>query len=136
MDIPPLLKTMSVARPPIRILIAEEQHAQRLLIERSLNLLGQFRIGPVSSFAELSQLTQSTALMFDLVIVNNTLTREKGIDAAVFCLRNTCIRNALIYGDEYLLLRDGADTAQWGALTMARFADLPTLTWVLDALRR
>ena len=115
---------------PLRILIAEKQHSQRLLIEKSLNLLGQFGVAPVASFQELDELTQ-TGLMVDLVIVNSTLTQEQGIDAALFCLRNTCVRNALIYGDDHLLLRDGAATKQWGTLMMARFADLPALTRVL-----
>ena len=120
---------------PLRILIAEKEHNQRLLIEKSLNLLGQFRVATVASFAELDQLTQPSALIFDLAIANGALTREEGVDAALFCLRNTCIRNALIYGDEYLLLRDGASTKQWGTLMMARFADLQTLTRVFEALK-
>lgn len=115
---------------PLRILIAEKQHSQRLLIEKSLNLLGEFGVAPVASFQELDELTQ-TGLIVDLVIVNSTLTQEQGIDAALFCLRNPCVRNALIYGDDHLLLRDGAATKQWGTLMMARFADLPALTRVL-----
>lgn len=116
--------------PPLRILIAEKQHSQRLLIEKSLNLLGEFGVAPVASFQELDELTQ-TGLIVDLVIVNSTLTQEQGIDAALFCLRNPSVRNALIYGDDHLLLRDGATTKQWGTLMMARFADLPALTRVL-----
>lgn len=117
--------------PTLRILIADKQHCQRLLIEKSLNLLGQFCVVPVASFEELDQLTQAGQAM-DLVIINAALTREQGIDAALYCLRNTCVRNALIHGDEYLLLRDGANAKQWGTLMVARFADLATLMRMLD----
>ncbi|MDY7536291.1 hypothetical protein RGV33_32215 [Pseudomonas sp. Bout1] len=131
-----LLKTMPVAIPPLRILIADKQHYQCRLIEKCLNLLGQFRIAPVCSFQELDQVTQSPGLVFDLVVLNADLTREAGIDAGLFCQQNVNVRNALIYGDDYLLLRESAPTGKWGTLMMARSADLYTLMRALGDIQR
>lgn len=119
---------------PLRILIADQQHTQRLLIEKSLNLLGQYCIAPVASYAELDLLTQSSELEFDLVVVRGALTLVEGVDAAAFCLNRACIRNALIYGDDYLLLHGGLPARAWGTLMMARAADLHTLTRVLHSI--
>lgn len=131
-----LLKTTPVAIPPLRILIADKQHHQCRLIEKCLNLLGQFRVAPVCSFQELSQVTQSPGLMFDLVVVNADLTREAGIDAGLFCQQSANVRNALIFGDDYLLLRESAPTGRWGTLMMARTADLYTLMRALGDIQR
>lgn len=127
---------MPVAMFPLRILIADKQHTQCLLIEKCLNLLGQFRIASVCTFQELDQVTQSPALMFDLVVVNAALTHEAGIDAGVFCQRKASVRNALIYGDDYLLLRESAPTGKWGTLMMAKSADLYTLMRALGDIQR
>jgi len=131
-----LLKTMPVAMPPLRILIADNQHSQCLLIEKCLNLLGQFCVAPVCSFHELDQVTQSPTLTFDLVVVNAALTRQVGVDAGLFCLHNASVHNALIYGDDYLLLRESAPTGKWGTLMMARSADLYTLMRALGDIQR
>lgn len=127
---------MPVAKTPLRILIADKQPLQCRLIEKCLNLLGQFRVAPVCSFHELAQVTRSHGLMFDLVVVNANLTREAGIDAGLFCQQSINVRNALIYGDDYLLLRQPAPARQWGTLMMARSADLYTLMRALGDIRR
>ena len=74
--------------------------------------------------------------MFDLVVVNADLTREAGIDAGLFCQQSINVRNALIYGDDYLLLRQPAPARQWGTLMMARSADFYTLMRALGDIRR
>ena len=81
----------------LRILIAEKRHSQRLLIEKRLNLLGQYRIAPVASYHELDVLTQADAWIFDLVIVNASLATEAGVDMADLIRRSRNIRSAYIY---------------------------------------
>lgn len=126
--------TCSTAVPHLRILIADNQHTQRVLIEKCLNALGQYRVAPVASFEELEQLTHSPALEFDLLIINCQLARNEGVDAAGFCLRSTSVRNALVYGDDYLLLRDGSPTEQRGTLAVAKYPDLHVLKRICMAI--
>ncbi|MCF8997299.1 chemotaxis protein CheY, partial [Pseudomonas carnis] len=52
------------------ILIADEQHLQRLYIEKMLNHLGYYRIVPVQTFEEVRILTAIPAEPFDVLITN------------------------------------------------------------------
>ncbi|MGY2377560.1 chemotaxis protein CheY [Pseudomonas sp. SDO524_S393] len=54
----------------LTILIADEQHLQRLYIEKMLNRLGYHRIVPVQSFEEVRILTAIPAEPFDVLIIN------------------------------------------------------------------
>ena len=54
----------------LTILIADEQHLQRLYIEKMLNRLGYHRIVPVQTFEEVQILTAIPAEPFDVLIVN------------------------------------------------------------------
>jgi CheY-like chemotaxis protein len=54
----------------LTILIADEQHLQRLYIEKMLNQLGYFRIVPVQTFEEVLILTTIPAEPFDVLIIN------------------------------------------------------------------
>ncbi|MBN2977201.1 chemotaxis protein CheY [Pseudomonas fluorescens] len=54
----------------LSILIADEQHLQRLYIEKMLNQLGYHRIVPVDTFEELQILTAIPAEPFDVLIIN------------------------------------------------------------------
>lgn len=54
----------------LTILIADEQHLQRLHIEKMLNQLGYYRIVPVQSFEEVQILTSIPAEPFDVLIIN------------------------------------------------------------------
>lgn len=58
----------------LTILIADEQHLQRLYIEKMLNRLGYFRIVPVETFEEVQLLTAIPARPFDVLIINAGLT--------------------------------------------------------------
>ncbi|WP_426109421.1 chemotaxis protein CheY [Pseudomonas sp. TWR1-1-4] len=58
----------------LTILIADEQHLQRLYIEKMLNRLGYFRIVPVETVEEAQLLTAIPALPFDVLIINAGLT--------------------------------------------------------------
>ncbi|CRL99459.1 MULTISPECIES: ANTAR domain-containing protein [Pseudomonas] len=54
----------------LTILIADEQHLQRLYIEKMLNKLGYHRIVPVQTFEEVQLLTAIPAQPFDVLIIN------------------------------------------------------------------
>ncbi len=54
----------------LTILIADEQHQQRLYIEKMLNTLGYHRIVPVQTYDEVQILTAIPADPFDVLIVN------------------------------------------------------------------
>lgn len=54
----------------LTILIADEQHLQRLHIEKMLNLLGYHRIVPVQTFEEVLILSAIPAGPFDVLIIN------------------------------------------------------------------
>lgn len=54
----------------LTILIADEQHLQRLYIEKMLNQLGYHRIVPVQTFDEVQILTAIPAEPFDVLIIN------------------------------------------------------------------
>lgn len=58
----------------LTILIADEQHLQRLYIEKMLNQLGYHRIVPVQTFEEVQILTAIPAEPFDVLIINAGLT--------------------------------------------------------------
>lgn len=58
----------------LTILIADEQHLQRLYIEKMLNQLGYHRIVPVQTFEEVQILTAIPAEPFDVLIINSGLT--------------------------------------------------------------
>ena len=58
----------------LTILIADEQHLQRLHIEKMLNRLGYFRIVPVETLEEVLLLTAIPARPFDVLIINSGLT--------------------------------------------------------------
>ena len=54
----------------LTILIADEQHLQRLYIEKMLNHLGYYRIVPVQTFEEVRILTAIPAEPFHVLITN------------------------------------------------------------------
>jgi CheY-like chemotaxis protein len=80
----------------LRILIADEQHFNRLRIERSFNQLGYFRVAPVQSLEELLTLVEYSSEAFDLLVINAALAGGK-LDLADFCRDNPQVDRALIY---------------------------------------
>ncbi|MGE8393466.1 hypothetical protein HFV04_017585 [Pseudomonas sp. BIGb0427] len=84
----------------LRILIADERHAQLLRIEKQLNALGYYRIAPVRTFDELASLTSSPQAPFDLLIVNKALAVPQGVELSEFCRSRPQILHTLFYGDQ------------------------------------
>ncbi|WP_327440573.1 chemotaxis protein CheY [Pseudomonas donghuensis] len=57
-----------MANKILRILIADSQHSQTLLVERMLNRLGYYRIATASSLAEVRSLGHCPGYPFDILI--------------------------------------------------------------------
>lgn len=88
----------------MRILIADEHHAQLMQIEKMLNQLGYYRIAPVQSFEELLAITQSALDSFHLLIANTDLATHAGVDLARFCGESPQIQHALLYETQYVMV--------------------------------
>lgn len=80
----------------LRILVADEQHFNRLRIERGFNQLGCFGVAPVQSLEELLTLVEYASEPFDLLVVNAALAGGK-LDLLGFCLDNGQLKRVLIY---------------------------------------
>lgn len=80
----------------LRILIADEQHFNRMKIERLFNQLDYFRVAPVQSFEELLNLVEYGCAPFDLLVINAGLAHGKQ-DLLDFCLDNEQLAHALIF---------------------------------------
>jgi len=85
----------------LRILIADEQHFQRLRIERLFNRLDYYRVAPVQDLAELLTLVDYGSEPFDLVVINASLASE-AFDLPGFFLDNPQVHHALIYDGEQM----------------------------------
>jgi CheY-like chemotaxis protein len=80
----------------LRILIADEQHFNRLRIERWFNQLGYYRVAPVQNLDELLTLVEYGCEPFDLLVLNAALAGGK-LDLLGFCLDNRQLDRVLIY---------------------------------------
>ena len=80
----------------LTILIADEQHLQRLHLEKMLNQLGYYRIVPVQTFDEVLILTDIPAEPFDVLIIHAGLAASAG-DALAF----QQVRHVLVYDDQH-----------------------------------
>lgn len=80
----------------LRILIADEQHFNRMKIERLFNQLDYFRVAPVHSLEELLNLVDYACEPFDLLVINAGMADGK-LDLLDFCLDNGQLAHALIF---------------------------------------
>lgn len=80
----------------LRILIADEQHFQRMRIERLFNQLGYYGVAPAQNIEELLTLIEYGDMAFDLVVVNASLSGE-ALNLPDFFHDNPQVRQALIY---------------------------------------
>ncbi|MBT9303839.1 chemotaxis protein CheY [Pseudomonas sp. TAE6080] len=85
----------------LTILIADEQHLQRLHIEKMLNQLGYYRIVPVQTFDEVLILTAIPAEPFDVLIIHSGLFASTG-GALAFQKQHPQVRHVLVYDDQDL----------------------------------
>lgn len=94
-----------ISLPPtsrsMRVLVADYQCEQRIVIEKTLAVLGYFRVCPVTSFHELTVLTHYSPSLyerFDLLILNAELVSTAGLSVLDFCVNNPRLRHVLVYG--------------------------------------
>ncbi|WP_150768271.1 response regulator [Pseudomonas fluorescens] len=80
----------------LRILIADEQHFNRLRIERGFNQLGYYGVAPVQNLEELLVLVEYASEPFDLLLVNAALAGDQ-LDLVAFCVDNRQLDRVLIY---------------------------------------
>jgi CheY-like chemotaxis protein len=111
----------------LRILIADEQHFNRLRIERCFNQLGYFRLAPVHSLEELLTLVEFSSEPFDLLVINAALG-EGTLDVLDFCLDNQQLNRVLIYDGQVAQLPNSpADKQQKVQISHALLPDLSAL---------
>lgn len=82
----------------LRIMIADEQHFQRLSLERDFNHLGYYGIAPVSSLEEMLRLLEYGDTVFDLVLISASLSASSRFNLSGFCQDHPLIHTAFIYG--------------------------------------
>ncbi|MCK1793141.1 response regulator [Pseudomonas violetae] len=80
----------------LRILIADEQHFQRMRIERLFNQLNYYRIAPVHCLEELLTLVDYGCEPFDLVVINASMAGD-ALNLLDFFRFNAQVRHAFIY---------------------------------------
>ena len=80
----------------LTILIADEQHLQRLYIEKMLNQLGYYRIVPVQTFDEVLILTGIPTEPFDVLIINAGLAAGEG-GVLAYQEQHPQVRHVLVY---------------------------------------
>ncbi|MET0848099.1 MAG: response regulator [Pseudomonas sp.] len=80
----------------LRILIADEQHFHRLMIERLFNQLDYYRVAPVHDLASMLTLIEYGCEPFDLVVVNAALGAGE-LDLLGYFLDNRQVCHALIF---------------------------------------
>lgn len=88
---------------PMRLLIAEPDCRRRVAVEKTLAILGYFRVCPTKTFHELTALTHYSPDLydrFDLLIINAELISDAGLDALDFCVDNSRLRHVLIYNSK------------------------------------
>ncbi|AWM93326.1 chemotaxis protein CheY [Pseudomonas sp. 31-12] len=80
----------------LRILIADEQHFHRMIIERLFNQLDYYRVAPVHDLASMLTLVEYGCEPFDLVVVNAALGAGE-LDLFGYFLDNRQVCHALIF---------------------------------------
>jgi CheY-like chemotaxis protein len=99
-----LPRGVAMPNKALTILIADEQHLQRLYIEKMLNQLGYHRIVPVQTFEEVQILTAIPAEPFDVLIINAGLLVDT-------CEPQPQARHVLVYDHLDLCKPTGATPA-------------------------
>lgn len=115
----------------LRILIADEQHFHRMMIERILNQLGYFRIAPVPSIEELLTLVEYGCEPFDLVMISTSLTVGVDLDFLALCEYSPQIRYGFIYDGQQMRLAP----SQWQKVEVNQ-AQIPDLELVRHLMER
>lgn len=119
-------------RKAARILIVDEQHFLCLKIERALNQLGIYRVSPVHSIEELLCLVEYADTPFEALIINSKFSAGSGFDSLSYCLDNSQIQAALIYGND-LTAHGSVIHESKVRLCRAAFPDTCEFQWLVSA---
>lgn len=119
--------------PSLRILIADDQLAQRLNIEKMLNQQGYHRIAPVTSFAELLAMVEGAILPFDLLVINSALGVTATFDLDVFFLNCPAIHHTLVY--DGVLRDDQVTVSVQGTRVIKKLLRTPDEQAIRDLMR-
>jgi len=92
--------------PSLRILIVDDQHTQRLSIEKMLNQHGYHRIAPAACFDELLILIQCAVEPFDLLVINSSLVSDTTLSLDGISRYCPAIRHTLVYEDPPISKQD------------------------------
>ncbi|GGL24824.1 hypothetical protein GCM10009091_03110 [Pseudomonas brenneri] len=92
-------RTFSKPTRSLRILIVDNRHARGLEIERTLNLLGYYRIAPLRQMGELQSVVKHALNCIDLLLVHHDVSRDPDLDLQTYCRSSPMIRHFIIYGD-------------------------------------
>ncbi|VVP34625.1 MULTISPECIES: response regulator [Pseudomonas] len=121
-----------------RILIADEQHFNRLRIERWLNQLGYYRVAPVPDLEELLALVEYGSEPFDLLIINAAMGHAK-LNLLDFCLDNRQLDRVMIYDGQRAQLpaipASGQHKVQVSHALLPDLASIQRLMPLVDPLR-
>jgi AmiR/NasT family two-component response regulator len=91
-----LFRGPRLSNKALRILIADEQHFNRMRIERLFNHLDYHRIAPAQNLAELLTLMEYGGVPFDVVVVNASMAGEK-LNLIDLFLDSQQVRQTFIY---------------------------------------
>lgn len=91
-----------MADPRLRILLVDQVLPRRLSIEKALNTLGYWRIAPVSSLEEMLNIIERAVMPFELLVINEAVLYESGINLQQLIHDYPVIKNSLAYKDEEL----------------------------------
>ncbi|MGH8350975.1 MAG: chemotaxis protein CheY [Pseudomonas sp.] len=115
----------------LRILIADEQHFNRLRIERLFNQLGYFRVAPVQSLDELLLLVEYGCESLDLVLVNEVMARG-ALDLFDYFANNPQVQHAFIFNQQQTPLHSVAGKVQLSRAALPDLASIMQLMSVVD----
>lgn len=90
-----------MATKELRILIADEQHSRRLILEKTLNKLGYFRIAPAQFLDELLALScylKAPYGYFDALLVDVGLISRAEMELEQLCIDIIKVNRTLVYG--------------------------------------
>lgn len=93
--------TFSKPTRSLRILIVDNRHARGLEIERTLNLLGYYRIAPLRQMDELKSVVKHALSSIDLLLAHHDVSRDPDLDLQTYCRSSPIIRHFIIYGDSH-----------------------------------
>ena len=115
----------------LRIVIADTHLPKLIQLEKSLNILGYFKILPVQYFDDLRALNHDLVEPFDVIIANKLLVFSTEAHLKLFWQSLRKINHALLYDDHKTALSDDDMRAVMARIdSPSPWACLKGLTWI------